>query len=166
MSAIITTSGHVMSAVNFGTEGPYYFKLGKDSSWTTNPKKPTAESDVTALVGLKKIEKLVYVVPDAAGSILYRGKTYAEVPLSNVYTKKAKYVMLTADVKDGDFPLGTEYNQLVLATNVVPKAGYEEAYTLLPTQITSQGNSILTDYRRSVIIDESSVIHLSLIIEF
>ena len=166
MSAIITSSGHVLSAINFATEGPYYYKIGKDNSWTDDPKTPTLDSDTTNLVGLKRVEKVSYVVPDAVGTIKYRGKTYAEVPFSIVQEKKAHYVMLTASIKDGDFPLGTAYNQLVLTTNVVPKLGKEDSYTLLPNDVTSVGNTVLTDYRRQVIIDESSVIYLTIILEF
>ena len=166
MSAIITSSGHVLAAQQFSKKAPYYFKLGKDATWTANPQAPNENSDVATLVGLKRVERVAFVVPDAAGSIQYRGKTYSEVAESNIFTRKANYVMLTADIQDGDFPLGTEYNQLVLCTNVVTKPGKANSYTLTPNDITSQGNTVIADYRRSVIMDESSIVHLTLILEF
>lgn len=166
MSAIITSNGHVLSAQQFAKKSPYYFKLGRDASWTANPPSPTENSDVTTLVGLKRVERTSFVVPDPNGSIQYRGKTYSEVQEANIFTRKANYVMLTADIQDGDFPLGTEYNQLVLCTNVVHKPGKENSYTLTPNDITSQGNTVIADYRRSVIVDESSIVHLTLILEF
>ena len=135
--------------------------LGRDRE-----SRPTENSDVTTLVGLKRVERTSFVVPDPNGSIQYRGKTYSEVQEANIFTRKANYVMLTADIQDGDFPLGTEYNQLVLCTNVVHKPGKENSYTLTPNDITSQGNTVIADYRRSVIIDESSIVHLTLILEF
>ena len=142
MSAIITSSGHVLAAQQFSKKTPYYFKLGKDATWTANPQAPNENSDVATLVGLKRVSE------------------------SNIFTRKANYVMLTADIQDGDFPLGTEYNQLVLCTNVVTKPGKANSYTLTPNDITSQGNTVIADYRRSVIMDESSIVHLTLILEF
>lgn len=166
MSAIITNSGHVLAARQFANAGKFYYKLGHNPVWTTEPATPTESSDVTSLIGMKRVEKVAYVVPDVDGVIEYRGKTYTEVAESEIFEKGAKYVMLTATIVDGDFPIGTQYNQLALVTDVETVVGSEESYVLLPNQITNEGNSALIDYRRTVIIDESSVVHLTVISEF
>lgn len=166
MSAIITDSGHVLSAQSFMSKDKYYFKLGKDAAWISDPQTPTQSSDVNTLVGAKRVSRKAYVVEHEEGTIQYLGKKYKEVDPANIFTENAHCVYLHAQIADGDFVPGTEYNQLVLSTNLVTATGKEDAYTLLPADIKNQGNTIMCDYRRSVIIDENSLIDLTLILEF
>ena len=166
MSAIVTSNGRTMLAKSFMKNGKVHFGLGHDSKCSDQPPKPVATSTIVSLVGMKRAEKLAYVIPDVNGKISYRGKTYTEIPEADIFTKQCKHVLITSEIADGDFDYGTKYNQISINTDVVTIPGKENSFTLKPSEISKPGISFVIDFRRTVIVDTDTASALTVVLEF
>lgn len=142
MSAISTSGSHVSRALDFYNKDSLYFCIGKSSSWADDTQPPVPVStttDVSEIIGFKKVEVKQLVIPDPNGSIVYRNTTWSIVLPINAISQGAKYVYLKTVIQYSDLPVGY-YRQVGLYSNLVPAVGVPSGqYSLLPAQVADRG---------------------------
>lgn len=98
-------------------------------------------------IGYKMVEQKYLVVPDAGGTIDYRGQRWAIVPPNEAYDKGARYVYVMASMRYDELPI-TDFRQLGVFTGLVRDAGVSGTKSnLLPAEVESTGALELIDNR-------------------
>ena len=175
---VATTSGHVSRAILFYNMKNLYFSLGKTTPWEgeleaekegkpfSAPAPSVETTEITELIGLKRIEYKSLVVPDDEGTLVYREKSWRKVSVEEAIQHKARWVYIEASIYYDEFK-ATAYRQIGVHSMVplqdeVP----ENTSVLLPNQIKNQGILEILDQRKVVNRNEDSKDTFSMIIEF
>lgn len=136
---IVTNTGCVRLCKLMKDNFTFWFGVGRTTPWTneSNPPQETANTTVISEIqGFKRVEQVLYVVPDNNGTIIFKGQKYRVVNEQNIYTDGARYLYFSAWLMFDDFPVVT-FRQTGLFVDVVPQSGYENYDILLPTQVQS-----------------------------
>lgn len=142
MAAINTNGSHVSRALDFYNKDSIYFCIGKSAAWpdeTTPPDPSITATDISEIIGFKKVEVKQLVIPDPDGTITYRSSKWSVVSPANALAQGAKYVYLKTVIQYNDLPVGY-YRQVGLYSNLIPAVGVPAGqYNLLPSEVANRG---------------------------
>ena len=141
MAGACVYSGDVLTALSLKNNNTFWVAVGHTSAWTDESSPPAEDltiTDIDDIQGFKKCDTVSLCVPDAAGTIEFRGQNYKLVADSDAYTEVARYIYFRADLKYDQFPVVT-YRQTGLYANTTPATGYESNDILTPAEVASNG---------------------------
>lgn len=155
--SIETTNGHVARALDFVNRNDLWFKLGRSiTKWDDemNPPIPAASDsiDKSEVLGLKRVETLVLVVPDQTkGTLVYRDKTYRIVPVDKAFEEGARWVYVTSNIAYDELPSDSIYRQIALSSRVVLGDDVDKnKRAVLPSEVSDFGIDEVLNNRRPV----------------
>ena len=153
--AITTTSGHGASAYNFFNVSEVYVGIGRTSPWDDelNPPAPDInDSELDELIGLKKVETRYMVVPDAAGSIIYRDTRWRPISadIETIRNEGCKWVYIEAHINYDELPLSA-FRQVGIFSHITKADGVPVGqFNLLPSEVDDLGFLEVIDNRTVV----------------
>lgn len=174
---VATTAGHVSRAISFCNLNSVYLGLGKTSPWEGETEAAVAgeefsaplpsvdTTELTELIGLKKVDVKSLVYPDDEGTIVYRTQTWRKVSEDEAISLGAHWVYLEVSILYEEFP-AVAYRQIGIFSRVELNNNTENSSVLLPADIKSTGILEILDQRKVVTRNEDSKDTFSLIIEF
>lgn len=158
MAAITTLSAHTNRVREFFYKDDIYFGIAKSTPWEdpsdtnisdTNP--PIPEFDTTELnevIGFKKAEQVLIVVPDDTGEIVYQDTQWRIVSPEDAFKEKARHIFLSTTIRYDELPLG-KYRQVGVFVGLKPKEGIPAGqYNLLPSEVQDIGVLEVVDNRQ------------------
>lgn len=168
--AVTTTKGHVARAISFQARDDVYFKLGKSQTpWNDEQKPPVADpsDEVVEILGYKKAETSLLVVPDTKGTLVYRDEKYRAVTVDKAFDEGARWVYLTSDVSYSELPVDGVYRQIGLSSRVVKNTGVSDSkYALLPSEVKDKGIDEIIDNRKPIYRSDDMKESIVLVVEF
>jgi hypothetical protein len=169
MTAISTFGSHVSRALDFYNKDSIYFCIGRTTQWPDEQSPPEllpSVTDVTEIIGFKKVEVKQLVIPDANGTIVYHNSKWSSVIPSNALSAGAKWVYVKTVIQYSDLPVGY-YRQVGLYSNLIPATGVPAGqFSLLPDQVSERGILELADNRIAAYHAADGKDTLSVIIQF
>lgn len=170
---VTTTVGHVSRAISFYELDSVYFGLGRTTPWANEdedgfsaPLPSVDATELTELIGLKRVDVKALVTPDDEGTVVYRDQTWKKISPSDAVTLGAHWVYIEASIEYDDLP-ASAYRQIGVLSRVEVNDGVSETKSvLLPDEIKSQGILEIIDQRKVVTRNEDSRDTFSMIIEF
>lgn len=170
--AIATTAGHVSRALDFAARTDMWFKLGRSiTPWDNemNPPIPGEDDQVDSdeILGLKRVETLLLVVPDDTnGTLVYRDKMYRVVSSDDAYSQGARWVYLAANIAYDELPSDSIYRQIAVSSRVVLKPDTDTTLrAVTPDQVSDFGVDEFLNNRRPVYRDSDTREKAILVVE-
>lgn len=164
---IVTSTGHTSRALDFYKKTNVYFGYGKQDEWAdeANPDAPDpTQTQLFSPLGYKKVTRKLLVVPDPLGTIQYADRNWKQVTEAEARTQMSRWVYLETTLNWDELPL-TEYRQIGLLVDLVPKAGIT-SYALLPSEVQDTGLLVLIYNRTRVLRQNDQKDLYSIILEF
>lgn len=166
---IIVDIGCVRIAKLMKDNFEFWIGLGRTTPWDNddNPPQETSSVDIISdICGLRKAEIVSFVVPDAAGDIVFRGARYRRVNDNEIYSVKSRWLYIATWFEFDLFPLVT-FRQTAVFVDVIPRVGFEGYKMLLPNQIQSYGIMLgyINHYPRKRVFYGKDVVELILDVE-
>lgn len=117
---------------------------------------------------IAKKASLRLVVPDPAGDILYYDNRnvltkYREVSYANALTEKCTSILFNVTLRGSEFDSALAIRILAVSNSVV---GTVPGPTLMPAQVTNQGEIQALEYRRPLYLNPTSIYNINSILEF
>ena len=170
---VTTTMGHVSRAISFYELNNIYFGLGRTSPWSGEDEEdfvaplPSVDTtELTELIGLKRVETKALVIPDDEGTVVYRDQTWKKISPDEAIEQGAHWVYIEASILYDELP-ASAYRQIGVHSRVKLADGISEYKSvLLPDEIETQGVLEILDQRKVVTRNEDSRDTFSMIIEF
>lgn len=170
---VTTNVGHVSRAISFYEMNSVYFGLGKTSPWDgeseedfTAPLPSVEATELTELIGMKKVEIKSLVTPDDDGTIIYRDQTWRKISPEEAISLGAHWVYIETSILYEELP-ESAYRQIGVFSRVKPKSNIQIGQkVLLPSEIESVGILEILDQRKVVTRNEDSRDTFSMIVEF
>lgn len=172
---VVTYLGHTSRALSFYALDDIYLGIGKTSAWqddeTTNenfiPPEPNLDAtELTELVGMKKLTRKQLVMPDENGTIQYRNTTWKVISEEEAVENQARWVYVECCIYFDELPL-VDYRQIGIFSRVQKATGVDKTQTvLLPKDIKSMGLLEVMDNRHVVTRQVDTKDVYSMIIEF
>ena len=167
--ATTTIGGHVARALDFFDNNDVYFAIGKSDPWVDEDYPPAPsinDSDVTGVIGLKKIESKHMVVPDEEGDIVYRDSRWRIVPYDQAVVENARWVYISCSLLYDELPL-VDYRQVGVYSRVVKNEGILPGkFNLLPSEVADLGILEIIDNRKKTSRNLDQKETLSIVLEF
>jgi len=142
MSAIITIDARIQRALDFFNQDSLWFGFGKTSPWGDPDEPPPPDPELRGLlelVGLKKVITKHLVVPDEAGTIVFRGQNFRIISSDEAFDERCRWVYLETTVEYDELPLEV-YRQIGVYSRVVPQSSVPPGQTtLVPSEIEDSG---------------------------
>lgn len=179
--AICTLKAHVSRALDFYNKDSIYFCIGKTSEWDStdvedydstvdydqNPPLPTNTSDMSEVIGYKRIEFKSPVVQDDNGTLEYRGTKWRVVNPESAVEEGARWIFLSAGLTYNELPADKPYRKIGVYTGLTPNDDVSSAqYALLPSQVSDPGLLEVIDFRRPIWRDTDVRERICLVLEF
>lgn len=181
--AIITNRGHVSRALDFYKKQDVFFSVGKSTEWTESdrtsetpdsqvitdykPPRPSLDSSMIELLGMKRVERMYMVVPDETGTLRYGNTNWKPVDVSSALEKNARWVYMSTNLLYNELSVDVSYRTIGISTGVVRNAGVDEnKYLLTPDEIKSEGILEIIDFRKPIFRDTDQREELAIVIEF
>lgn len=153
---ILTNASHCARALSLVEQGSVYFGIGRTTPWTgeNDPDFIPPEPDVEAvtlenLVGLKKAERVVMVIPDDDGDIEYATMKFKTISNEEALQRKSRWVLIEATIRFDELP-PVAYRQIGIFSRVTPTIGNEQKLVLMPNEIQNIGILEVLDNRKVV----------------
>lgn len=169
--AITTVYGHCASALNFFENTQDYIGIGRVSEWADeeNPPAPDPETlQLDEIIGVKKILTKYMVVPDEAGSIIYRDTRWRPISadLETVREEKCHWVFVETTINYDELPL-YPFRQVGIFTHLEPEENILPGqYNLLPAEVADFGFLEVMENRLVVTRQMDQKETISMILEF
>lgn len=151
---MITNAAHCARALSLVEQSNIYFGIGRTTPWENEnepefiPPEPNVEAEtLEELVGLKKAERVVMVIPDEDGDIDYGTLKYKTLSKEEALRRKARWVLVETTVRFDEMP-AVSYRQIGVFSRVQPASGYENRLVLNPNEIQDVGILEVLDNRK------------------
>ncbi|NLY08529.1 MAG: hypothetical protein GXZ11_01300 [Tissierellia bacterium] len=153
---IITNAAHCARALSLVEQGGIYFGIGRTTPWEGEnasdflPPEPNVDATtLDELIGLKKAERAVMVMPDENGEIEYATLKFKTLSNEEALREKARWVLIETTIRFDEMP-PVPYRQIGVFSRVKPNAGFENRATLKPEEIEDVGILEVLDNRKVI----------------
>ena len=168
--AVTTLSGHVCRAIDFFNNNAVYIGVGRQTAWKDENKPDAPKVNMTEIeepIGFKKVEKKYLVVPDDTnGTIIYRDGKWTIIPVSEAFSRVARWVYIECTLNYDEIPLGV-YRQVGVLSELGKASGVADTKNALAaSEVASQGHLLVVDNRIPTTRQKYQRETLSFIIEF
>lgn len=142
---ILTNTSHCARAMALVEQGNIYYGIGRTTPWEDEESPdflpPIPDMDATnldELVGMKKADRVVMVMPDESGEIQYGGQRFKPLTLEEAFQNKARWVYVEVNIRYDELP-PVSYRQIGIFSRVRPTNENEGKMILLPDEIEDVG---------------------------
>lgn len=138
----------IQRALDFLNNNVFWFCIGGITTEWPDPLNPPVEDpEATTITEIASFQRVTatdkfLVKLDPNGEIEYDNDIFTYVANENAYVENAHYMYCRAEFVGTIHPLVT-FRQYGCFINLVPAAGYENYYTLLPEQVANVGTLVV-----------------------
>lgn len=140
--SVVTFKGHTKRAISWYRQTEIYMAIGRQTPWENEhePPYPIPSDDIEEVICYKKVEQRYLVIKDDNGTIFYRGAKYRILTEEEAYELNARWVFVSTWLNYNEAPVGVQYRQVGLYTDLQRKEGVLPGqYLLLPDEVEDPG---------------------------
>lgn len=168
---IIPNTAHCSRALALANSKNMFFAIGREEPWDNEdvegfvPPAPDINAEtLDGIIGMKKADRVVMVIPDEEGEIEYATIKFKTISNEEAFKLKARWVLIETKIHFEDLP-PKPYRQIGVFSNVTPTEGNEQKQILLPEEIEDVGILEVLNNRKVVTRQSDTNDHYFMIVE-
>lgn len=169
---ILTNASHCARAMSFFEQGNIYIGLGKTTPWEGEdedgfiPPEPDVNAiNLTELIGVKKVNRVVMVMPSEDGEVEYATQRFKTLTKEEAFKQKSRWVLIESTIEFVELP-PVSYRQIGIFSRLTPNDGLNDQKVLLPNEIKDIGILEVINNRKAVTRQSDTRDSYRMIIEF
>ena len=168
---IIPNTAHCSRALALVNSNNIFFAIGRAEPWQDEdvegfiPPAPDVEATtLDGIIGMKKADRVIMVVPDEEGEIEYASIKFRTITNEEALALKSRWVLIETKIFYEELP-PIPYRQMGVFSNVKPTEGNETKQVLLPEEIEDVGILEIINNRKVVTRQSDTREHFFMVIE-
>lgn len=170
---IITNAAHCARALALVESGDLYIGIGRKSAWDNEnegdsfiPPEPDVDAtNLDELIGMKKADRVLMVIPDENGEIEYANEKFRAISNEEAFRLKSRWVLVETTIQFKDLP-PIAYRQIGIFSRVKAKEEHKEKDILLADEIEDVGILEILNNRKVVTRQSDTKDRYRMIIEY
>lgn len=169
---ILTNASHCARAISFFEQGDIYLGIGKTTPWEGEnedgfipPEPDVNATNLTELIGVKKADRVVMVIPSDNGEIEYSTQYFKTLTKEEALQQKSRWVLVESTIEFSEMP-PVSYRQIGIFSRLQANDDLTNKKILLADEIKDVGILEVLNNRKAVTRQSDTRDTYRMIIEF